>query len=556
MMMDGDSVSLPVIPDDGFPLDGADVCPTCGKDQTDPQDSRFRDLLFERDEEIRELKAQVAELKDTIKGLQKRPQRPKIKPSGLARAGEEGEGQGGEKKKKRGRGPRQPGPRLAKRVVEVPLVEVPEGARRDGVEERVVRHVVMRAEEVTYRLAVWRSPDGCRHVAPMPAGVVEGKEQYGLEIKALVIALYYQCQSTIGRIVTFLNDLGLGISSRQVRRYLNEATKGVVEEAGEVLRAGLRHAPWINVDDTGARHQAQNGFCTAIGNDRFTHFRSTDSKGRLNFLRHLCAGEDIYTVNAEAVAYLHRRKLPKVTIALLVDAGFGTFSDEASWRAHLDALRVKDTEGAMSPLKVVTEGALWGALYDRTGLNKTVIVSDDARQFDVGVHALCWVHAERLLRKYWVADDFRRMRVEKVLDEVWDYYRALSVYRETPDGALRETLSADFDRIFGQRTGYTLLDIQLARLKENRTELLRVLEYPFTPLHTNLVENDIRCQVTRRKISFGTRSAAGRLARDACLGARKTCQKWGISFWDYLNHRLGVAGAPVVPRLETLIDPP
>ena len=108
MMMDGDSVALPIIPDDGFPLDGADVCRTCGKDQTDPQDSRLRDLLFERDEEIRELKAQVAELEDTIKGLQKRPQRPKIKPSGLARAGEEGEGQGGEKKKKRGRGPRQP----------------------------------------------------------------------------------------------------------------------------------------------------------------------------------------------------------------------------------------------------------------------------------------------------------------------------------------------------------------------------------------------------------------------------------------------------------------
>ena len=44
----------------------------------------------------------------------------------------------------------------------------------------------------------------------MPPGVVTGKEQYGLKVKALVITLYDQCQSTVGRIVTFLNDLGMG----------------------------------------------------------------------------------------------------------------------------------------------------------------------------------------------------------------------------------------------------------------------------------------------------------------------------------------------------------
>jgi hypothetical protein len=36
-----------------------------------------------------------------------------------------------------------------------------------------------------------------------------------------------------------------------------------------VLRAGLRSADWLTADDTGARHKAQNGFCTQIGNDRF-----------------------------------------------------------------------------------------------------------------------------------------------------------------------------------------------------------------------------------------------------------------------------------------------
>ena len=46
------------------------------------------------------------------------------------------------------------------------------------------------------------------------------------------------------------------------------------------------------------------------------------------------------------------------------------------------------------------------------------------------------------------------------------------------------------------------------------------------------------------------------LARDACLGALKTGQKLESSFWGYLNNRLGIAGAPEVPRLAELIRSP
>ena len=78
-----------------------------------------------------------------------------------------------------------------------------------------------------------------------------------------------------------------------------------------------------------------------------------------------------------------------------------------------------------------------------------------------------------------------------------------------------------------------------------------VLERPEIPLHTNGSENDIRCQVTRRKISGGTRSDPGRDCRDAFLGLAKTCAKLGISFWDYLGARLSAAGAPACPSSPT-----
>ena len=80
-----------------------------------------------------------------------------------------------------------------------------------------------------------------------------------------------------------------------------------------------------------------------------------------------------------------------------------------------------------------------------------------------------------------------------------------------------------------------------------------VLKRPDIPLHTNGSENDIRCQVTRRKISAGTRSDAGRDSRDALLGLMKTCAKQAISFWDYLGDRLGVLQAAAVPKLADLV---
>jgi hypothetical protein len=96
-----------------------------------------------------------------------------------------------------------------------------------------------------------------------------------------------------------------------------------------------------------------------------------------------------------------------------------------------------------------------------------------------------------------------------------------------------------------------VLDRLLRRLHANKAELLLVLDRPEIPLHTNGSERDLRPQVIKRKISGGTRSEQGRTCRDAFLGLLLTCAKLGVSFWDYLGHRLGVTGAdaPYLPDL-------
>jgi hypothetical protein len=60
-------------------------------------------------------------------------------------------------------------------------------------------------------------------------------------------------------------------------------------------------------------------------------------------------------------------------------------------------------------------------------------------------------------------------------------------------------------------------------LTANKAELLMVLDHPEIPLHTNGSENDIRCQVTKRQVSGGTKTDTGRDCRDAFLGLGKTC---------------------------------
>ncbi len=133
---------------------------------------------------------------------------------------------------------------------------------------------------------------------------------------------------------------------------------------------------------------------------------------------------------------------------------------------------------------------------------------------------------------------------------IWDFYARLRAYRLKPSQRRSVASRARFDRIFRRRTGFATLDRLLARLHANKAELLMVLDRPEIPLHTNGSENDIRCQLTRRKVSAGTRSDIGRDCRDALLGLAKTCGKNRIAFWDYLGSRLRVAGHTVVEPLD------
>lgn len=490
---------------------------------------------------VLEQRAEIARLKG-LKGP------PLIKPSGMEQAtGPKPRSGGG---KRPGRGAKRTRVAIEDQVV---TVAVPAGSRFKGYESFFVQDLELRPVAIRFRRERWLTPDGRTVVAPLPTGI-DG--HFGPALRRFVLMQYHQGQVTIPRLTALLDAIGVTVSKRQVVRLLIDRQDRFQDEAQDVLRAGLGAASWITVDDTGARHQGRNGVCTHIGNDRFAWFATTGSKSRLNFLGLLRAGREDYVINDEGLAYMRRRALAGPVVRLLADHPDKHFADEAAWRAHLDRLGITSLKVTPDPVLVATEGALWGSVRAQELLADTVIVSDDARQFNVGRHALCWVHAERLVHKLDTFTDHHRAAQQRIRSLIWWFYADLKAYRHDPTPTRRAALRARFDRIFKRKTGFATLDRLLVRVHANKPELLMVLDQPDIPLHTNGSENDIRCQVTKRKISGGTRSDTGRQCRDAFLGLAKTCAKLGISFWDYLGHRLAVPEAVDIPSLPALVAKP
>jgi hypothetical protein len=124
------------------------------------------------------------------------------------------------------------------------------------------------------------------------------------------------------------------------------------------LKAGLETATYIHTDDTGARHNGKNGYCTVIGNEDFAYFHSSDSKSRENFLEILQAGSEKYVLNEDAKVYLENYQLPQKHLSEISYSDEPLATTKEEWHEHLLSIGIKNVK----TVRVLTEAALLGGL--------------------------------------------------------------------------------------------------------------------------------------------------------------------------------------------------
>ncbi len=495
-------------------------------------------IIGQLTEKIEKLEKEILKLKgETVK--------PEIKPSKMDEQAGAGDEDG--EKKRSGK----PGPKRRKteqleihHTEKVELEEVPAGSTFKGYQDYVVQDLLIESRNTRYRLAQWLTPDGKYITAKVSASL--GGGHFGPTLVSYILYQYHHQHVTQPLLLEHLIDLGVDISSGQLSRLVTDGKDRFHQEKDEILSVGIEVSRYLHTDDTTARHGGKNGYCTHIGNELFAWFSSTESKSRVNFLGLLRADRKDYVVNVGALEYMAGQRLAQKPLALL-EAHGGTFATKEEWLKHLEDLGIKGKRH----IAIATEGALMGSLLAHGFPGDMSIVSDDAGQFNVFDHALCWIHAERGINRLIPLNDTHRKAVDWARAQVWDLYADLKVYKAGPSDELKVELGARFDEICAAKTSFETLNQALRRIGRNKDELLLVLEKPWLPLHNNLSERDIREYAKKRKISGSTRSEEGRRCRDTFASLKKTCRKHKISFWAYLKDR--VARLREIPPLPEVI---
>lgn len=531
--------------------------PTIPEAEKTPTVRALLAFIEQQQETIEKQQAEIEALKAEVVRLKKLPKRPKIHPSTLPKDDDEpgDDNSSSDDSRKGGKGdangkPKKP--RKRKKNLTIHNTEVikpkhlPKGSRFLGYEDYTVQDLLIQPYNTRYRLARYQTPEGEALIGTLPEEV-QGSH-FGTLLKGFILYQYFHQRVTQPLILQQLTEFGIDISSGQISHILIENKEDFHTEKEALLTAGINNSRYIQVDDTGSRHDGKNGYCTHVGNQSFAWFSSTQSKSRINFLSLLRGIAVDYTINAEAIEYMRTEGLPKEPLRRIEQGICTAFEDEAAWKKYLQRLNITGKRH----IRIATEGALLGTLIANGFPLDLVIISDDAGQFNVLLHALCWVHANRVFQRILPLCDTHAKALEWVHTQIWEIYSDLKQYKCKQDPDLKGEIETHFDELCRTKTSFATLNQALKRLARNKEELLLVLERPDIPLHNNLSEGDIREYVIKRKISGSTRSENGRRCRDTFASLKKTCKKQKISFWEFICDRL--RPQHLIPYLSDLLS--
>ncbi len=436
------------------------------------------------------------------------------------------------------------------KIIECPQAELPFDAEFKGYEEVIVQDILLQTDNVLFRKQKYYSPSQNKtYLAPLPSGY-DG--EFGPGIKALVMSLYYGGNMTQGKLLDFLENIGISMSAGYLSSLLVKKQEDFESEFNEVYVAGLASSPWQHLDQTSARVKGVNHTTNIICNPLYTVYSTTLKKDRLSVLGVLQNNQELeFILNPITYELLDNLNVPtkwsnKIKLlpqeTALTSSDFNSLLDK-----HLKKL------GPQHRTRILEAAGI--AFYHQQSLIPVVktLVCDDAPQFKLLTDdlSLCWIHEARHYKKLSPFVTCHQKSLSDFLDEFWVYYRELIAYKNSPSPMEKLKLKSRFWEIFDNTSGYKQLDERKKLTFNKVSELLLVLEHPELPLHNNPAELAARTMVQRRNISYATQTSRGTKAWDIFMSLVATTRKLGISFFEYVRDRISDIGN--IPSLGIII---
>ncbi len=508
-------------------------------------------------EQNEELKIENQKLRDENNRLKGEQGKPNIR--GNKGGGKKGQDFSSEKERKQRKGKKKNKSKSKKENIQINRSEVcevdhsklPLDAEFKGYESVVVQEIIIKTDNVEYKKEVYYSASEKRtYVGKLPAGVVG---EFGPGIRSLVCTLKYVANMSQPKIQELLENCCVFISQPTISRILTNDKTGFNQEKKDVFRAALEHTPFHQIDDTTVRVNGKNQYSQILCNPYYTAFFTVPRKDRLTILDLLlCGRERTYRFDLKAFCLMSDFKVAKKVTDQLLNLTEDKEISEAEMQALLEKV-FKKGKGKNTKTRIMEAAAI--AAYHRQSSVPVVdlLLADDAPQFKkiTAELALCWVHEGRHYNRL---DPIFPCNVDVLKDfktDFWDFYGDLLKYKKDPNPEKAATLSAQFDELFSTKTIYDALNDRIEKTWNKKAELLKVLKYPWLPLHNNDSELGARVEKRRQNVSLHTISEAGTTAKDAFLTITQTAKKLGVNAFNYINDR--VSGKFNMPALSDLL---
>ena len=437
-------------------------------------------------------------------------------------------------------------------VCKVDQSSLPADAKFKGYENVVVQEILIKTDNVEYRKEVFHSASEKKtYVGELPSGIVG---EFGPGVRSLVCTLKYVANMSQPKIQELLENCGILISQSTISRVLTKDETGFNQEKKDIFRTALDVTSFHQIDDTTVRVNGKNQYSQILCNPYYTAFFTVPRKDRLTILDLLlCDRKRKYRFDLNAFCLMSDLKVPKKVTNKLLGLTEDKEISETEMQALLKKVFEDDKKGKNTKTRIM-EAAAIAAYHRQTEVPVVdILLSDDAPQFKklTAEQALCWIHEGRHYNRL---DPIVPRNVEALKDfksRFWDYYGDLLKYKENPESEKATKLSIEFDDLFSTKTVYPALNDRIEKTQSKKEVLLKVLKYPWLPLHNNDSELGARVEKRRQDVSLQTKSEAGTTAKDSFLTVTQTAKKLGVNAYRYIFDRVSKNFS--MPALSDLI---